>query len=187
MLRLSCCSGSWVVGHGREPRACADIRRIASAARTTRGTALTLLGSFDLGDLELLFGPRGISTATTSFFFAPIRALPIGDSLESLCSAGSASAAPTSLNFCDLPDFWSLTWTTAPTSTCSVSTVLLVDHLGAAELVLKLGDALLEHRLLVLGVVVLGVLGDVAELARLLDAIGDLAALVGLERSRALP
>ncbi len=37
----------------------------------------------------------------------------------------------------------------------------------------------LEHRLLVLRVVVLGVLGDVAELARLLDALGDLAALLG--------
>ena len=40
-------------------------------------------------------------------------------------------------------------------------------------------DAALEHRLLVLGVVVLGVLGDVAELPRLLDAFGDLAALLG--------
>jgi hypothetical protein len=39
----------------------------------------------------------------------------------------------------------------------------------------------LEHRLLVLGVVVLRVLGDVAELARLLDALGDLATLDGRE------
>ena len=42
-------------------------------------------------------------------------------------------------------------------------------------------NAVLEHGLLVLGVVVLGVLGDVAELARLLDALGDLAPLHGRE------
>ena len=57
--------------------------------------------------------------------------------------------------------------------------MLLVDHRGAAQPLLELGDPLLEHRLLVLGVVVLGVLRDVAELARLLDPLGDLAALVG--------
>jgi hypothetical protein len=36
----------------------------------------------------------------------------------------------------------------------------------------------LEHRLLVLRVVVLGILGDVAELARDADPLGDLAALL---------
>ena len=40
---------------------------------------------------------------------------------------------------------------------------------------------MLEHGLLVLGVVVLGVLGDVAELACLLDALGHLAPLDGRE------
>ena len=39
--------------------------------------------------------------------------------------------------------------------------VLLADHLGVAELLLELRDPMLEQRLLVLGVVVLGVLGDV--------------------------
>ena len=39
----------------------------------------------------------------------------------------------------------------------------------------------LEQRLLVLGVVVLGVLADVPELACLADAVGDLATLVHLE------
>ena len=38
---------------------------------------------------------------------------------------------------------------------------------------------MLEHRLLVLRVVVLGVLGDVAELARDADPLRDLAPLVG--------
>src|SRR4029450_9629399 len=58
---------------------------------------------------------------------------------------------------------------------------LRVDHAGAAELLLEVGDLLLEHRLLVLGVVVLSVLGDVPELARLLDALGHLAAAVAAE------
>ena len=47
------------------------------------------------------------------------------------------------------------------------------------EPLLELRDPVLEHRLLVLRVVVLGVLGDVAELTRDADAVGDLAALVG--------
>jgi hypothetical protein len=46
---------------------------------------------------------------------------------------------------------------------------LLVDHGGAAQPLFELGDPALQQRLFVLGVVVLGVLGDVAELARFLD------------------
>jgi hypothetical protein len=58
-----------------------------------------------------------------------------------------------------------------------------LDRLGGvgAQLLLERRDARLEHRLLVLGVVVLGVLGDVAELARFLDALGDLAATVAAQ------
>src|SRR6185312_15636937 len=56
--------------------------------------------------------------------------------------------------------------------------VLLGDHARVAEPLLERGDAVLEQRLLVLGVVVLGVLGDVAELAGDADAVGDLATLV---------
>src|SRR4051812_21069521 len=54
-----------------------------------------------------------------------------------------------------------------------------VDDGGGAQLLLEGGDARLEHHLLVLRVVVLGVLGDVAELASLLDALGNLTTLVG--------
>ena len=50
-----------------------------------------------------------------------------------------------------------------------------VDDRCRAKLLLELRDVGLESRLLVLGVVVFGVLGDVAELTRLLDARGDLA------------
>jgi hypothetical protein len=53
--------------------------------------------------------------------------------------------------------------------------VLLVDHTSVAQLLLEIGDLLLEHGLLVLGVVVLGVLGDVTELSGLLDPLGHLA------------
>src|SRR4051812_24935319 len=57
--------------------------------------------------------------------------------------------------------------------------ILRRDDLRRAELLLEPGDLRLEHRLLVLGVVVLRVLHDVAELACFLDALGDLAALLG--------
>ena len=128
---------------------------------------------------SFFFGPRGTSTVTTSPRLWPTSALPIGDSLESLSSVGSASAEPTIWNFCESPDFWSLTWTLTPTETDVGVDVLLVDHGRAPQPLLELRDPLLEHRLLVLGVVVLGVLGDVAELARLLDPLGDLAPLHG--------
>ena len=39
--------------------------------------------------------PLGAATSTTSPFFFPMIALPTGDSLESLFSAGFASAEPT--------------------------------------------------------------------------------------------
>src|SRR5690349_3185656 len=49
--------------------------------------------------------------------------------------------------------------------------VLLGDHARVAEPLLERGDAVLEQRLLVLGVVVLGVLRDVAHLAGEADAL----------------
>ena len=52
---------------------------------------------------------------------------------------------------------------------------------GLGEDAADLGDARLHHALLVLAIVVLGVLRDVAELARHLDALADLGALLGLE------
>ncbi len=69
---------------------------------------------------SFFFGPRGTSTVTMSLRLWPIRALPIGDSLESLCSSGSASVEPTIWNFCESPVFWSLTWTIEPNWTSSV-------------------------------------------------------------------
>src|SRR3954471_1353212 len=48
-----------------------------------------------------------------------------------------------------------------------------VDHVGARELVLKLGDGALVERLLLLGGVILRVLGEVAMGARLRDLLDD--------------
>src|SRR5712691_2225187 len=59
--------------------------------------------------------------------------------------------------------------------------LLLLDHARGGEALLELRDPRLEHRLLVLGVVVLRVLGDVAELAGDFDPLGDLAPLLGRE------
>src|SRR4051812_10400253 len=59
--------------------------------------------------------------------------------------------------------------------------VLCVDDRRRAQLLLDGGDALLEHGLLVLRVVVLGVLRDVAERASLLDPLGDFAPPVRLQ------
>lgn len=59
--------------------------------------------------------------------------------------------------------------------------VLGVDNTGVAQLVLDMGNPRLDVRLLVLGVVVLGVLCDIAELARNANPVGDLAALVGAQ------
>ena len=59
--------------------------------------------------------------------------------------------------------------------------VLGVDHAGVREALLELGDLLLDHRLLVLRVVVLRVLRDVTELARGANALGDLAPPLGAQ------
>ena len=72
--------------------------------------------------------------------------------------------------------------TTEPTETTLVSTSSRVDHARVEQALLELGDLVLEHRLLVLRVVVLGVLGDIAELAGDADPIGDLTPLVGSQQ-----
>src|SRR2546430_7575418 len=59
--------------------------------------------------------------------------------------------------------------------------VLLRDDAGVAHPLLERCDAVLEQHLLVLGVVVFGVLRDVAELPRNADPLGNLAAFRGRE------
>ena len=128
--------------------------------------------------LNFTFEPRGVTTSTVSPFLRPMIALPTGDSFESLRSAGFASADPTMKYSVVSFASTSRRRTTAPIETTLVSTRLLVDDLGVREALLELRDAMLEHHLLVLRVVVLRVLGDLAELARSRDALGDLAPLL---------
>ena len=75
----------------------------------------------------------------------------------------------------------SLRRTVAPTETVSFEISFFVITRADEQPLLELRDPVLEHRLLVLRVVVLGVLGDVAELARDADALRDLAPLLGLQ------
>ena len=108
---------------------------------------------------------------------------PTGDSFESLRSAGFASAEPTmwysTVSFAST----SRSRTTEPTETTLVSTSFVSITRALSEPLLELRDLVLEHRLLVLRVVVLGVLGDLAELTGDANAVGDLAAPVGAQVS----
>ena len=76
--------------------------------------------------------------------------------------------------------------TTDPTDTTLDVDIVGVDHARTGEALLELCDLVLEHRLLVLRVVVLRVLGDVAELARSADPVGDLSPPVGPKRLQLL-
>ena len=125
--------------------------------------------------------PRGAVTSTTSPFLRPMIALPTGDSFESLFSEGFASAEPTIVYSNVLLAAMSFRRTTDADRDDAFRDVLLLEHAGGAETLLERRDAMLEHRLLVLRVVVLRVLGDVAELARVADTIGDLPPLLGRE------
>ena len=126
--------------------------------------------------LNFTFEPRGVMTSTVSPFLRPMIALPTGDSFESLRSAGFASAEPTMKYSVVSFASTSRRRTTAPTETTLVSTRRLSMTLRVREALLELRDAVLEHHLLVLRVVVLRVLGDLAELAGSGDAFRDLAA-----------
>ena len=72
----------------------------------------------------------------------------------------------------------SRSFTCEPTDDDVLGHVLLGDDSRVGELLLEDRDAVLEQRLVVLGVVVLGVLCDVAELPRDADPLRNLAALV---------
>ena len=126
---------------------------------------------------SLRAGPRGTFTATVSLRLCPISARPTGDSLESLCSSRLGLGRADDRVLDRLAGLFVLDVHDRADLHDVGGEVLGLDHRRHAQLLLQLRDPALEHRLLVLGVVVLGVLGDVAELARLLDALGDLAAL----------
>ncbi len=88
----------------------------------------------DLGDLELARRAAGHLDRDDLVALVAEQRLPTGDSLESLSSAGLASAEPTIVYLTDLPVFSSLTWTIEPTCTTSVDELLGVDHRRRAQL-----------------------------------------------------
>ena len=112
--------------------------------------------------------------------FDPTSALPTGESIDSLPSPGSASVARRACSVFMLAGLASSTSTRLPNPTTSRLRLDLA-HLGGEQLLADAQDLRLQVRLVVLGVVVLGVLLEVAPLARGLDALGDLAAGDGLE------
>ena len=69
----------------------------------------------------------------------------------------------------------------APNLTVLPDSLDVIDDLGAAELVLELGHLCLVEALGLLGGVVLGVLGQIAVLARIRDLLNDARALLDLE------
>ena len=165
-------------GGARRRRRPAHRRGRLRRRRHHRDPAPRALRRLRSSDLELALALRRGERRPRRPCLWPTSALPTGDSLESFISAGLASAEPTIvyLSFSPSP---STTWTVVADPDDIRVEVRGVDHGRRAKLVLELRDPRLEHRLLVLGVVVLGVLGDVAELARLLDPGGDLAAAHG--------
>ena len=123
--------------------------------------------------------PRGASKATSSPTAHPASAWASGDSTLSLPSAGSDSLALTSSCVLSRPLSASRT-VTSSRADASAPAVGLDDHRAAAAL-LQAQDLRLQVRLGVLGVVVLGVLLEVAPRARGLDPLGHLAAALALE------
>ena len=125
--------------------------------------------------LNFTFEPRGVTTSTVSPFLRPMIALPTGDSFESLL-LGRVRLRRADDEVLDrlLRVHVAQAHDGADGHDARVDAPL-VDDLGVREPLLELRDAVLEHHLLVLRVVVLRVLGDLAELASCCDALRDLA------------
>ena len=103
----------------------------------------------------------------------PSSARPTGDSFEIRPSRGLASVEPTIVNV-SLPS--SLSTDDRRADLDVLGRVLLVDDRGVLDQRLERLDPALDERLLVLGVLVLGVLREVAVLLGVVDPRGDLGA-----------
>ena len=123
--------------------------------------------------------PTGIDTVTTSPTFLPRMAWPTGDSLESRAFVGIRLGRADQGVYADVAGLLVTEGDGAADADLVGVDLGVLDDPSAAQLLLQQPDAVLEQGLLVLGVVVLGVLADVAELARLTDALGYLFALDG--------
>ena len=70
--------------------------------------------------LSFFFGPRGDLDGDDVVALVADQGLADRRLVGELVLGGLASAEPTIWNFCESPDFWSLTWTTEPNPTSSV-------------------------------------------------------------------
>ena len=158
----------------------ARVRRARSSRREPIGRQAFSI----LVILSFFFGPRGTSTVTMSLRlladqgFADRRL--VGELVLERVGLGRAD----DLEFLRVAGFLVFDVDDRAEADLVGAERLLVDHGGAAQPLLELGDPALEQRLFVLGVVVFGVLGDVAEFARLLDPRRDLAAFASSRGTR---
>ena len=114
-------------------------------------------------------------TFSPTFFFRT--ALPTGEAWLSFPLVGSDSLAPTIWNVRSCPFFPTTLQRHGGTKIHRVFRSLRgIDHPHVAYPALQLTDPALQQALLVLGIIVLGVLRDIPELASLTDAIRDLPA-----------
>ena len=88
-------------------------------------------------------------------------------------SLASASGSPTICHTFFSSVSSSTSVTVAPNLIGVAGQLGYVDHVGARELVLKLGDAALVERLLLLGGMIFGILRQVAVRARVGDLLND--------------
>ena len=128
--------------------------------------------------LNFTFEPRGVTTSTVSPFLRPMIALPDRrlvrePALGGVRLGGAHDEVLDRLLGVDVAEAHHR----ADGHDARVD-LLDVDHARVGETILELRDPVLEHHLLVLRVVVLGVLGDLAELARGGDSVCDLPALL---------
>jgi hypothetical protein len=133
----------------------------------------------DLGDLELARGTAGHLHGDGLVAFAPEQRAPHGRLVGELVLLRLGLGGANDRVLDRLAGFFILDVHDRADLHHVGRQVFGLDNGRHAQLLLQLRDTALDHRLLVLRVVVLRVLGDVSELARLLDALGDLATLVG--------
>ena len=156
-----------------------DLGAVGEAVgKVVEPAALAHAGTLMLTILSLST-PAGTLTSTVSPFLRPISARPTGDSFERRpgrrVGLGRADDAVRRVALA----VEVLDRDLQPDVDGAGVRLGRIDDARRAQALLELRDLLLEHHLLVLRVVELGVLADVAELARDADAVGDLAPLVG--------
>ena len=125
--------------------------------------------------------PTGTGTVTTSPTRLPMMAWPTGDSFESRALVGIGLGRAHQGVDADLAGVLVAQGDRAADAHLVGVDLGVFDDPRAAKLLLQKADAMLEQGLFVLGVVVFGVLRDVAEIPSCTDALGYLLPLDGGE------